>query len=393
MIVSKENINLKVLITGIFLYSMSTPFPKSIGLIEIIIGFCLLIGLLKGIFNLITFKKMLFTAIFYILLIYPLVKGVFNENYVTDIVRDIIPFIYLMIVMFVLSSNIKNNFSQKICKYMVFVGIIFSIRELLYWKSSGGLGVGVIMSTEEYIIQSPIVLFAGVYLFCMGFYYLNKYKLIRSFLSFALGGLPLLGFYYSVLRAPLILMILIPYIYALIISRDHILKIVFLTFMPIFILSFANINLQYYLSMFVEKQRVYGDNNKLAEINQIWIETVNADFLSLVFGKGWGGTWFSPAVGIEVSYAHSLIAYSLLKGGILGLTFFMIFLIVLLKYCYTHLIWVKNDSYKLALYLALLPPIFVNIFLESGYKTLGFGLIIAMFFCLQESFKKNRQNI
>jgi hypothetical protein len=377
---------MRALLVGVLLYSMSTPFPVRVGVVEMLVALLLFIGLISGILNVIFFRKVVTSSIFYLLFFFPLIVGLINGNYLTDVVRDVIPLFYMMIPAFLFGGGALGlrYYLEKFPYVLAVVGVIFACRELLLWYFSGGLGVGVIMSTDDYIIQSPLVLFAGVFLFCRAILSFYQYKYFAAIVFFAFGVLPFLGFYYAVLRAPLGLMVLIPVVYAFLLYGRNLIKLFIFLFLllPVILFLLTDLDVGYYLSMFIEKQEKYGDNNKLAEIREVWRLISEGGFLKFAFGNGWGGTWFSPAVGAEVRYAHSLVTYSILKGGAAGLLFFILSYLVFFLASVTAFLKVKKSPYMLLILLSIMPPIYVNVFLESAYKTLGFGLVSALLFCV-----------
>ena len=119
----------------------------------------------------------------------------------------------------------------------------------------------------------------------------------------------------------------------------------------------------------------------MAEVITVWSLIVeNGDAFTVLLGKGIGGTWLSPAVGVEVRYAHSLLAYSILKTGIIGLGVFIFFMVYMIINGSRWFITLRSQPDVLAVFMSTWPTLFVNIFLESGYKTFGFGVILAIFF-------------
>ncbi|MNZ92399.1 hypothetical protein D3C78_1114230 [compost metagenome] len=111
---------------------------------------------------------------------------------------------------------------------------------------------------------------------------------------------------------------------------------------------------------------------------------MSTNFLSAFFGKGWGATWFSPAVGMEVNYAHSLITYGALKLGILGILLSAGYSLYILKtYIHAGILFIAKPTQltieNLVIMTAAISSMLVGGLLESAYKTLDFGIITLTF--------------
>lgn len=135
---------------------------------------------------------------------------------------------------------------------------------------------------------------------------------------------------------------------------------------------------------FFKKQQTYGSNNKLEEFQVVFNSLMSANFLDAFFGKGWGATWFSPAVGMEVNYAHSLITYGALKLGILGIFLTAGYCLYIIRlYIHAGTLFITKpkqiDFDKVVIMTAAICSMLVGGLLESAYKTLDFGIITLAF--------------
>lgn len=367
---------------ALLVYSLSNPFPKAIGAPELLIGGLLLYSFFKPFIDILSFKIMSKSFLFYGVLYIPLIGTLYHQNSIDNIIRDMIPLFYLLIPIFVSSYrfDVSIFYIRNVALVSAFVGLVFSLRELSDWAALGTLAIGVMRQTEEYLIQSPLVLFASVYFLTQAVRGVET-NMPKSLMYFAIGLIPVLGFYFVVLRAPLILSLLIPLIYTLIIYRRNYIIISIACFLIVFLILDNSVDFGKIFELFITKNEVYGTNNKLAEVITVWTLIIeDGDVFTALLGKGFGGTWLSPAVGVEVRYAHSLLAYSILKTGLLGLSMFILFMVyMVIKGC-SWFVTLRSEPEVLAVYMSTWPTLFVNIFLESGYKTFGFGIVLAIFF-------------
>ena len=106
---------------------------------------------------------------------------------------------------------------------------------------------------------------------------------------------------------------------------------------------------------------------------QAVLSQIDSNTLTALFGKGWGSAFFSPAVGnVPVTFTHSLLSMYLLKIGIFGTALLCAYFTSLLYQAKT------NIAQSPFLFLTLLFPFLIGIFLYANFKSLGFGIILLM---------------
>jgi len=122
----------------------------------------------------------------------------------------------------------------------------------------------------------------------------------------------------------------------------------------------------------VSKSSLVGANMRAEEWAAVWGQ-ISQHPLTLIFGRGWGAFFASPAVAdIEVSYTHSLLSMMLLKIGVLGFGLCVLYigaLFLALLRCF------RGGE---VLVLALAAPLLIDVFLYAAYKSLDFGLLLGM---------------
>jgi hypothetical protein len=222
-----------------------------------------------------------------------------------------------------------------------------------------------------YLANSPAVLFAAMVLPILA---LQKMRtgFVVSCVLLALACVPLLAMVVTLQRASLGALIL----YALILSAISFYRaprktLVSLGLGAVLLLPFLS-EAQDVFQGFSHKTSLHGFNMRFEELGAIWLE-ISKNGLTLVFGKGWGGEFSSPAVAdIRVNYTHSLLSAMLLKTGLLGLVLTFFYLFGLARLCLALLgawPWIA---------LAITAPVLIDVFLYASYKSLDFGLVLTL---------------
>ena len=117
----------------------------------------------------------------------------------------------------------------------------------------------------------------------------------------------------------------------------------------------------------------------------VWAE-IAAHPLSLIFGQGWGATFSSPAVAdIEVNFTHGLLSSLLLKTGLAGFALGLAYLYGLGR------VLVRLFSGYPVVVLAVAGPVLIDVVLYASFKSLDFGLVLALIPALLYS-SKTRNN-
>ncbi len=131
--------------------------------------------------------------------------------------------------------------------------------------------------------------------------------------------------------------------------------------------------------MIWQKTELVGLNTRAEEWSAV-MDRLSDGWDNTLFGEGWGGKIENPAVGgLSVNYTHSLISSLLLKTGLIGT-------IVILAGCFMPVIKAfgavitKKCQIDFILLGAVLFPFLISVFLYASYKSLGFGLILLVFF-------------
>ncbi|CAM4198547.1 O-antigen ligase like membrane protein [Zobellia nedashkovskayae] len=370
-------------------YTFSHPYPQVISILEISIGLFLGIAFL---FTLLFVEKstraILLVGLLSTMFFWPLLVGLIKGSSLGNIIRDVIPFLYICFAsIFLIRSDTHGSFFKAIHRVLpwllTLIGLVFTVREVLPFLDHILANNGIVWLEMHLLLQSCAVTFAMCFLLLRGCNFMHSGNYFKGIILLALSLIPFIGAYLSVMRAPTafyILFILIAFIIwpVKIWRKVAIVGVVGL----IFIISMGPNALNPYLANLTNKQKNHGNNGKIEEVTRITELTLDGTKLTQLFGQGWGSTWASPAFqpiehpGKRISYAHSFIAYSILKFGIPG--YLISILLIVMVFSLFSLAWyrVKVFSYEGTVLLSTMPALLIGIFLEPNYKTLDFSLTL-----------------
>lgn len=350
---------------AIILYgALSSPTPDSLSWPEYIIFVCLIVsvGVIRPLHGITTrdlsFHLHVHRGFLIYMLIVPSIIAVIGGHAESDILRDILPLVAL-----VLPLCFYRNQMGFLSVPLVFAGGLFALRYVApmipqfdFIESDASL---------LYLANSPLVPFAAI----MGFHWLTDVRL--SFLSKRLMGICLVVICFTAMavmlqRAPLILSALACLI-ILGIRTVHkpIQSMVIGSIIMIGIISIYPIIVDIFYNL-THKTLNVGLNNRVEEFQAVIAQ-------STWFGLGWGGTWQSPAVAdIWVRFTHNIISYYWLKAGVIGAIGATIFICV---WAWQNLKLIRIDP---ALGIAIFTPFIIHVTLYSGFKTLDFALLLTL---------------
>lgn len=350
-----------------------SPTPDSFRIVEALIAVPLLAGIgfhalqqvFRKRFN--TKWQLYGVGLFIYGLSIPVIMGVFSGYGYQAILRDLIPFLFLLLPVFLRPAKQKmHDHFYVLLVGVLFVGLAFSARSL-FWN------------TEEflYLENMPTVLFAGLFLFGMAMRDLAFRKMDVSYIwrptvLCALSLLPFVVIVLSLQRASVAAAVLY---YAL-------LCLFFISRKPYRIIGGLILGavtcwvfwpeIHLVLMPMLEKTRDVGANMRPQEFAAVW-DIVSDSPAHFLFGIGWGGDFNSPAVGgVRVNFTHSFFSSMLLKAGLFGVVFSFIYIGGLVKLL-SKVVW--NNP---VLGLAIAAPMLIDLTLYASYKSLDFGLVLAL---------------
>jgi release factor glutamine methyltransferase len=364
---------------ALFYAVLGQPTPDKISFVEILIGFLLIfcVGItnffkyLSGKYLFIkessNFQKIGSLGLIYFLTI-PTIISIFKGQNLNNIIRDIIPLLYIFLPLFMI-SKIKDK-SKYIYFACISAGLIFSIRFLMISNFNWLLlGQTDFQDNYMYLSIAPFVLFST--LACL-IYALNNPKLLPFFIIYIFINISAMIATFQ--RATIGLFFIFSFL--ILIKRFYKQKILLLiTFLGIigFYLIFKDY-IDIAVLLLIKKSLAVGSNSRIAEFTQVINEIKNSLFTNL-FGQGWGYKFNPPTIeGYQkVGFTHCSISYFLLKTGFIGMCLYLTYIANIF---YTA---IKNKTIFFNDYLlTIIPSLLIAIFLYTGYKYLDFGYLLLL---------------
>lgn len=311
----------------------------------------------------------------------PLIAGCLRGHDPMLIARDIFPFLFLCLPLFL--TGVTGHSARTIHLYIYIIcalGLVFALRAL-------GPAYGYLPPAGElyYLSNAPTVLFAAIFMAGAALDRFTEAPRASTWLK----GIIALIFVVTILWAMLldtqratigaiILSLLVFYIAAMMRSARRV--IVPTLIMVALVIGFLPV-VDDALQAIAGKTAKVGLNMRLEEFNAV-IDTISPSFVTTLFGTGWGAKMASPAVaGIEVNFTHSLLTYVLLKTGLCGLALTLAWLVRVAADIRTIM------RHNLVPGFALIWAVAIPVILYASHKSLDFGLILLLVAVLADGFK------
>lgn len=357
-----------------------SPTPDHIGLPEIAIAIALLLAIRIKQGGEPQHPNYVLLTLFYGLSV-PTVTAVIHGQAVSDMVRDIMPFLFLFVPF--LYGWIARDYAREIVTGIVVIGFMFSVRtlwmyqDILLTPSVWGQGSP---RDSLYLANSPEVLFSA--LFCIGkaiHYGIIGNQTRAAFACLLVVPLPLIAMALMMQRAGM----------GAVVAELMVWGFLLLYYCPKktggLCVLLAAIGTAIWpvlgdvVRAMMQKTAVVGINSRGQEWQTVF-DIITRDMSTFLFGEGWGGRLENPAVGgLSVTYTHSFLSSLLLKTGFLGAVICVMGAVVPLFYA----VKIKISRFSMedmVLFLAVIPPFLISFALYASYKSLGFGLILLIFF-------------
>jgi len=367
------------LFCAVILYGLfGSPTPDHPGWPELVIGVLLLVSTGMGSINrLRAFRRgenaflLSLHILFFVGLIVPTVTGALRGNDTNLMLRDVLAFLFLCLPLFILHPFERDERAEKLLPWvLVFAGLMFAIRTLLpafnIWIADGEL---------LYLSNSPLVLFAALYLTAMlwGLYTnLTLRKFLISLIPLAVIAVILAAMLLDVQRATVAAIAVTLAAFWLTTLTKTPRRVIIPTILAIALGSAIYPWLTDTAGAIYKKTSEVGLNSRVQELQAV-IHTVTADPVLFFFGTGWGGAFADPAVGLlDVNYTHSLLTTMFLKGGVVLLTLAVFVCLTGLK----QIVLIFQQDSRRAL--TVFWPFIIPIFLYASHKSLDFGLLLLL---------------
>lgn len=375
------------LILTIILYGLySHPTPEDVGIVEIMIGLLLVltVGIRHGLHAVSFFNhgeawKTSAQILFLYAVTVPFLTAFINGNALMNMVRDFIPFMFFTLPLWICPLlKHRNEYKTLFTGAVIIAGIAFAARVLSPLLSlSGTVKFNFIMPADPFLlVNSPMVLFAG--LFLLGLAGKTIFTSIRARSLYQSLGLGLLSLIPLVAMALIVQRASISYVAFMMGSLFAIGMIKSPTRMALpIILALCTLAIAWpivtdIVAGLLRKNALVGFNMRWQEMMTVF-QSLQSSSLSVIFGKGWGTTIASPAVGgATVNFTHSLLTTYWLKTGLLGLSLAILYLYNLAR------ITLRLTFSDPVLGLAIAGVLMINTFLYASFKSLDFGLILTL---------------
>jgi hypothetical protein len=370
----------------------SAPAPPGVGLVEAAIALLLLAGtgwfrpLALGSGALVCLAEArrlerVAAPAFVLLFWVPLVRGLVLDWGGRDVLRDVVPLIYLFLPALLVPRLRPAGAAglEILAGGLALAGVFYTLR----WWDEVGWGFGAVgqraMSDGRlYFLNSPSVLFAALWLPIRavrlaggGQGMVGRGLALLLLLAGALSWLALAG---TVHRAALVLGLGSALLFGVWWTRRQAAwpLLTALAVLCGLALFWPGGPLTGTVEQVRSKSELVGWNARTAEVDAVF-DQVGRSPAALLFGDGWGTLIANPAVGgWLVSYTHSFPSYLLLKTGLLGTMAMIAWLATLLP----HLVRLVRENPPLAC--AALPPLAIGFALHTSFKYLCFGLLLSL---------------
>lgn len=364
--------------------SFGSPTPDDFGWVESTMGALLAfasgVGFIVSLFHF-SSKAQAWQKTGAVLLLFglsvPVLIGISSGNDPRLVLRDVVPFLFLLLPIFLAAPFKKEQDLRWILTFCTAAtGVLFAARVVLpFFIAKGGFAMDA-PADPAYMANAPTVLFAALLFTGLSgrtLYTSLKMRSVAASLAFlGCSIFPLISMILIVQRAHVGMVIL--GLGALLIAAF--IRAPLRAMRPLFLLALCAACLypimqQIGLLVLIKTESV-GFNMRFEEAAAVLNALGDSPF-SILFGHGWGATVASPAVGgVTVNFTHSLLTTYLLKTGLIGLCLVLAYLGSIAA---KLIPLIRRDA---VVAVALAAPLFVDVSLYASFKSLDFGLILLL---------------
>ncbi len=313
-----------------------------------------------------------------VLLWCPLVRGVWLDWAPGDMMRDVVPLLYLFlpVLLVPMLRAAPDRAVGLLAGGLAVAGVGFALR---WWKQAdwgfGAVGLRAMADGGVYLLNAPSVLFAAIALPAFGIGMLTQGGWLRRAAGVAsiLGGLLcLVALAGAVHRMALGLAAVAFAALGLWWLRRAPLAGLGLAVAALLSVALFPETLFGALGQAAEKTRLAGANTRWEEAEAALGQALSSP-AAFLFGQGWGALLANPAVGgWHVSYTHTLVTYALAKTGVIGLCALIAYLGGLAP---RVLALLRSDP---ALGWAVSAPLLMALGAHTSFKYLDTGLLLTL---------------
>lgn len=379
---------------------IGVPAPAGVGLREIVIGTLLALAVLMARPWSIpaigwspdapTWARSGVMALGWLLCV-PLLTGLIAGWSADDILRDVVPLLFLFAPLAFVPSIREAGSRRLIRTALLAAGFAFTVR---WWQHAGwridAVGVIALDDGTAYLLNAPSVLFAAIGLPASGFGLMVRggWQRILGGLCLGLAGaLCLVALAGAVHRLAFALALVALAVAALRETRGAPAGRLWLFSGGLVLAGAFGIQSWKAVALAIEKSRQVGLNARLDETIAVFDQCTRT-FGTLLLGDGWGALIANPAVGgWRVSYTHSLPTYAAVKTGLFGL--------LALSWWLGSLAGPVRRALRASpsVALAALAPLAIALTLHGSYKYLDTGLLLALVLAQGEDAPAQRKTL
>ncbi|QCO16247.1 hypothetical protein D3869_00105 [Azospirillum brasilense] len=313
-----------------------------------------------------------------VLLWCPLMRGVWLDWAPGDMVRDVVPLLYLFlpVLLVPMLRAAPDRAAGLLAGGLAVAGVGFALR---WWKQAdwgfGAVGVRAMADGGVYLLNAPSVLFAAIALpaFGIGMLMHGGWPRRAAGVVAMLGGLLCLAALAgAVHRMALGLAVVAFTALGLWWLRRAPLAGVGAGLAALLLVTLFHDALFGAFGQVAEKTRLAGANTRWEEAEAALGQALSSP-VAFLFGQGWGALLANPAVGgWRVSYTHTLATYALAKTGVVGLCALVAYLGGLAP---RALALLRSDP---VLGWAVAAPLLMALGLHTSFKYLDTGLLLTL---------------
>lgn len=311
-----------------------------------------------------------------------LVRGLWNGWGLTDMVRDIVPMMFLALPLLLAPAlaRLPDGVADRLADAAAWGGVAMGVR---WWVDAGmalsAIGSAPLGEGRDYLLNSALIPFASVWLGLRavdGLAAPGWGRTLSALPALAGAGCCLLAQAATLHRAGLVLSLLallaglmLP-LWRLVVRRP--VWLVLGMFLLLLFLLAIREPLSGVAGLLADKTEAVGLNNRTDEFLAV-LDQMARSPVAFLFGDGWGALVANPAVGWwRVSYTHSAASYFLLKLGAVGLA-----LVVIHAGLLAGLV-VRSPAVPVRLLLAAAPSLLLGLLLHTSFKYICFNMLISM---------------
>lgn len=335
-----------------------------------------------------------------------LINGVLHGHELVRIARDLVPFGF-MLLPWLWRARIQSHPAQAVQVLALCLGVIGGLFAARYWHVTGAswaqIGSSFLIDGSQHLTGSPSLLFVavtsiGLILLVFARVFGSQMTTINRVPPFGrsvIYGTIILGLAVAaalswgalsltIQRAALGLGCLALVIWSLVQARRSLIIGVIIVIAGAVLIGLGHAYLWRMVVLVWHKTLAVGDNSRLVEIVAVW-QHLSGNWASIMFGHGWGALYQSPATDtVWVGYSHSLLAYALLKNGLVGMALWLAVMALWGRWLWVGKGAVLGMKGLASLIIAALAPIWIMaIFFNPFVKLFGFGLCGALAYSLR----------